>query len=143
MFDAGPDAEVFTHNAARLGLDLSQVERVVLSHYHIDHTGGLRAAIPLIAASQADSGRRVKVDMHTDYPFGRGFRVSSGDIARLKPENPSPEEVKSLGGEAELSGEGHTVLGGMFYVSGRIPRNTSYETGRKKYIVHTTSKRVF
>ena len=33
----------------------------------------------------------------------------------------------------EKSAEGHTILDGAFFVSGEIPRETSYETVRRRY----------
>ncbi len=39
LFDCGPDATLL-YNASLLGLDLSQVEKVALSHSHYDHSGG-------------------------------------------------------------------------------------------------------
>lgn len=41
LFDCGPGPN-FLENARRLGIDLSQVETVVLSHSHYDHAGGFR-----------------------------------------------------------------------------------------------------
>ena len=41
MFDTGFDDNTVLHNAQLLGKDLSKVEKVVLSHFHSDHTGGL------------------------------------------------------------------------------------------------------
>lgn len=41
LFDAGTKPEVFFHNAEALGVDLSQVDLVVISHEHGDHTGAL------------------------------------------------------------------------------------------------------
>ena len=41
MFDTGFHEDTVLHNAKRLGKDLSKVEKVVLSHFHADHTGGL------------------------------------------------------------------------------------------------------
>ena len=41
LFDTGARPEVVLRNAEELGIDLSQVEDVVISHFHGDHTGGL------------------------------------------------------------------------------------------------------
>ncbi len=42
LFDAG-QTDAFLYNAAQLNLDLRRVEKVILSHGHYDHTGGLMA----------------------------------------------------------------------------------------------------
>lgn len=41
LFDTGFKKNTVLHNVLHLGVDLSQVEKVVLSHFHSDHTGGL------------------------------------------------------------------------------------------------------
>ena len=43
IFDTGQSADVLAWNASRLGIDLSKVDFVVLSHEHFDHVGGLGA----------------------------------------------------------------------------------------------------
>jgi 7,8-dihydropterin-6-yl-methyl-4-(beta-D-ribofuranosyl)aminobenzene 5'-phosphate synthase len=43
LFDTGLNQDVVLRNAKALKLDLSDVEEVVLSHHHNDHTGGLLA----------------------------------------------------------------------------------------------------
>ena len=44
LFDTGATGQTLLANAAAMGLDLRDVEAVVLSHGHHDHTGGLLAA---------------------------------------------------------------------------------------------------
>jgi 7,8-dihydropterin-6-yl-methyl-4-(beta-D-ribofuranosyl)aminobenzene 5'-phosphate synthase len=41
LFDTGPDPGVLERNSKRLGIDLSRIDVVVISHGHGDHTGGL------------------------------------------------------------------------------------------------------
>ena len=41
LFDTGYDENTVIHNARLLKKDLSKVEKVILSHFHGDHTGGL------------------------------------------------------------------------------------------------------
>ena len=45
LFDTGATDSVLMDNAASLGLDLSTVDHIVLSHGHWDHGGGLMAAM--------------------------------------------------------------------------------------------------
>ncbi len=41
LFDAGADRLVLKHNVETLGIDLSQITDIFLSHPHCDHIGGL------------------------------------------------------------------------------------------------------
>ncbi len=41
LFDTGNDAGIFERNVDRLGVDLSRLDAVVISHRHGDHTSGL------------------------------------------------------------------------------------------------------
>jgi 7,8-dihydropterin-6-yl-methyl-4-(beta-D-ribofuranosyl)aminobenzene 5'-phosphate synthase len=41
LFDTGGNAEILQHNVKALGVDLSTLDFVVLSHRHSDHIGGL------------------------------------------------------------------------------------------------------
>ena len=41
LFDAGNNAEIFQRNVEALGVDLTRLDFVVISHRHADHTSGL------------------------------------------------------------------------------------------------------
>lgn len=41
LFDAGSNANIFNNNVSKLGVDLSEVDMVVISHGHFDHLNGI------------------------------------------------------------------------------------------------------
>lgn len=45
LFDTGNDARIFAENVDRLGIDLTRLDAVVVSHRHGDHTSGLRTLL--------------------------------------------------------------------------------------------------
>lgn len=57
LFDVGQDGVAVIHNAELMGLDIGDIDMIVLSHSHYDHSGGLleilkhvkKKPIPLIA----------------------------------------------------------------------------------------------
>lgn len=46
LIDTGKD-DKFMHNAQQMGIDLTQIDGVILSHNHFDHVGGLDALMKL------------------------------------------------------------------------------------------------
>jgi metal-dependent hydrolase (beta-lactamase superfamily II) len=48
LFDTGISANGVVENAKRMGLELNEVEYIVLSHGHYDHFGGLVSALKTI-----------------------------------------------------------------------------------------------
>jgi len=42
LFDTGMTSGVLLHNMEKLGIDPAKIERVFISHSHLDHTGGAR-----------------------------------------------------------------------------------------------------
>ena len=47
LFDTGNDSDLFRHNVETLGIDLRELDFVVISHRHGDHTDGLRYLLEL------------------------------------------------------------------------------------------------
>jgi len=46
LFDTGPEEDFWEMNAKRLGLDLSQIDIIHLSHWHRDHSGYYSLLLP-------------------------------------------------------------------------------------------------
>ncbi|MGZ4790967.1 MAG: MBL fold metallo-hydrolase, partial [Ilumatobacteraceae bacterium] len=90
LFDVGPYGDVWVDNARRLGIDISIIETVFLSHWHWDHSGGFPVAISAITKARRETGldAPVVVDLHPDRPDQRGIRTPSGTVVML-PEEPT------------------------------------------------------
>lgn len=58
LFDTGQTA-AFIDNAVKLGIDLSQIDMVILSHGHYDHSGGLKAFLSLNQKAKVYANHRV------------------------------------------------------------------------------------
>lgn len=89
--------------------------------------GGLERAINLINTNRASQKGPVKLDLHPNRPNYRGFATPHGPISLEA--DPTIPQLEAAGADIELNGEQHTILDGMFFVSGEIPRLTDYETG--------------
>jgi len=99
LFDAEPNLPTFSDNARKLGVELSAIEHIIFSHYHVDHSGGFRLAVPLIAqARSAANLPPLTVDLHPDYPQSCGIKTTTGGILPMMPKNLTFDEIKSMGG---------------------------------------------
>jgi 7,8-dihydropterin-6-yl-methyl-4-(beta-D-ribofuranosyl)aminobenzene 5'-phosphate synthase len=65
LFDTGSEPDTVLRNAKTLGIDLSDVTDVVLSHSHYDHVGGLATLRKAVAARNPAALSRVHI--------GKGF----------------------------------------------------------------------
>jgi 7,8-dihydropterin-6-yl-methyl-4-(beta-D-ribofuranosyl)aminobenzene 5'-phosphate synthase len=118
LFDTGQGLTLL-HNAARMKKDLSSVRKVVISHGHYDHTGGL---MPLLKESGkrevfAHEGifaprHRVK-DTGECYPIGLPFERSSYEEA---------------GAAFNLSAAFREIAPAIM-LTGEVPRVTPFEKG--------------
>lgn len=125
LLDTGAGATL-APNAAALGLDLSRLDAVVLSHGHYDHTGGLKwllgVQVPATLAVQghpdifADkySRRRDAAPKYIGAPWKRS-------------------ETEALGARFNLE-RGPVELGGGIFTTGEIPRLERAEKGETPFL---------
>ena len=129
LFDVGSYPDLWLDNARRLGIDLSRIECVFLSHWHFDHSGGFPEVIAAVSAARGSAGlARPRVDLHPNRPDQRGILLPSGVMIML-PLEPTFEALAKSGGEVVTSADPHAICGGFFFGSGAIDRVTDYETG--------------
>jgi 7,8-dihydropterin-6-yl-methyl-4-(beta-D-ribofuranosyl)aminobenzene 5'-phosphate synthase len=127
LFDAGPEGRTFLRNAGILGVDFGAVANVVLSHGHWDHAGGLAAAVEAIARARGQGS--VNCFVHPGMFAQRASRrPPTGDIF-VHELVPDPDRLARAGAKVINTREPQVIAGGAFYLSGEIPRVTSYEVG--------------
>ena len=134
LFDAGPDPYAVERNAHHLVRNFGHIEALVLSHGHFDHSDGLLKAMELIRA--ANGGQPVPVHMHPGAFDRRAIRLPSGEILPLQ-DVPPRRVLEENGARVVTSAEPEEILGGMFYLSGEIPRR-SFERGLKNHLKQST-----
>jgi len=126
LFDAGPVEFAVEYNGTRLGIDFGSVDAVVLSHGHWDHAGGLPTALELIG--KANGSRPIPCYLHPGMFRQRALPLPGGGLLPIR-EIPSPDELAAKGAVPIVTTEPQVLLDEMFFVSGEIPRVTSYEKG--------------
>lgn len=87
LFDTGGQPGLVADNAKALGVDLSKVRDVVLSHYHPDHVGGLVALRQ--TAERADPSAISVAHVATGMFLARRTKPDGPDLnpmARIRPE---------------------------------------------------------
>mmetsp|Transcript_13451 Transcript_13451/g.25323 ORF Transcript_13451/g.25323 Transcript_13451/m.25323 type:complete len:324 (+) Transcript_13451:84-1055(+) len=137
MLDAGPTPQIWEQNATKLNVDLETIEAVVLSHYHYDHSGGLRGAIPRIM----QHSKSLVVDLESSTIVSRGeMSLESKQVRKHEPDSPTVSELSAYGANVLLHDTEHTLCNDCFYVSGYIPRKTLYEKGLPGHVTLVSGK---
>jgi len=124
LFDTGQEFQTLMHNANLLSEEISDVDIIVLSHRHYDHTGGLLGVLKHIS----QKGKRAKVIAHPHIlmpgivkrkdklDFNAGLQCSSEEIKEYA-------DLILLNTPLEISD-------GVWWL-GEIPRITAYEKSPK------------
>jgi 7,8-dihydropterin-6-yl-methyl-4-(beta-D-ribofuranosyl)aminobenzene 5'-phosphate synthase len=116
LFDTGQSISA-SHNADLLGIDLSQIDKIVLSHGHSDHTGGLKQVLRRI-------GKEIEVIAHPDM-WQVKYATREGEVRYIG----IPfhrQTLESLGANFNLTREPVRITSNIM-TSGEIPMTTDYE----------------
>ena len=126
LFDTGPEDRTFEQNVSRLGADLGPVEAIVLSHGHWDHGGAMLRALQIIR--DRNGGRDIPYYAHPDMFRTRALKQPNGAML-IMDDVPSIAALTAHGAQVVNTREAQIALEGTAYVSGEIPRVTSFEPG--------------
>lgn len=116
LFDTGARPETVLQNARELGIDLSTVTDLVLSHHHADHAGGLLTLREALAKENPAALSRVHVAegffLDRTAPDGAAQRTSMTALRAA---------YEAAGGRFVVHGRPSEILPGV-WVSGPVPR---------------------
>ena len=124
LFDTGLSPEGIVNNALRMGIDLSRVECIVLSHGHYDHHGGLLNVLKVI------NRKDLPIIIHDDMFKNRGVINPDGTM-RTYPRFPSEDQVTPA--SFLRTKQPYLLFEDKLLVSGEIPRITDFEKGFSKH----------
>ena len=119
LFDTGVSREGVVTNARRMGLNLWEVECIVLSHGHYDHFGGLVGVLKVIA-------KKLPIIVHENMFKIRGVVNPDGTI-RKYPKFPREDQVAPA--KYLRTKQPHLLADASILVTGEIPRKTDFEKG--------------
>ena len=131
LFDTG-QSEACTNNSRALSLDLSELDAIVLSHGHYDHTGGLCSVLGL--------ARRAELFCHPAAVSPR-YAVRDHQPKPLHMPRPSMAALDRLPEERLHWVQQSMRLAGTIGLSGPIPRQTVYEDTGGPFFLDTGGHR--
>lgn len=106
LFDTGNNARIFEHNVKALGVDLRNIDFVVISHRHADHTSGISYLLTV----------NPKVQIYVpDEPWGLFGRGVSNEFYRKEPT--LPEDMRYYRGHPPQFLEGGTPWPGANFTA--------------------------
>jgi len=123
LFDTGPSRHIL-ENAEKLGIELSTIDKIVLSHGHYDHTGGLKDVLTLLKGS-GNRPKGIEVIAHPDifqekYFYMKGFPAKAIGMPSTR------ADLEALGARFNLSRD-PVRLADNIMTTGEVQVSIDYE----------------
>ncbi len=118
LLDAGQGISV-SHNADILGIDLTRIDKIVLSHGHHDHTGGLRQLL------RNKMRKEVEIIGHPDI-WAAKYRRRKGEKDRYIGIPFQRQELETFGAHFNLTTQ-PVQISEHLMTTGEVPMVTDYE----------------
>ncbi|MFW9967057.1 MAG: MBL fold metallo-hydrolase [Candidatus Thorarchaeota archaeon] len=131
LYDAAEGPKTIENNIAALGLNLAEIDAVVMSHGHWDHFGGLLWALENVGKKD------LPVYLHPWMHLKKGYEVKKPGGAEVKEMKPvaSNSEIEEAGGKPISTIEPIQLADGLLLRTGEVPRVTVHEKGMEGHKV--------
>ena len=134
LFDTGVSKDGIVHNSDVLGVNLTDIETIILSHGHFDHISGLISTLKRIE-------KPIEIIVHPEAFLRRWLIFPNGNKARL--DFLDEEEILQAGGiirkvekisflprdENKSDKKDSNIVNNRVMITGEIPRVTQFEKG--------------
>lgn len=127
LFDTGNDAAIFEHNVKTLGVDLTKLDFVVISHWHADHTTGLRYVLKV----------NPNVTVYAPADGASGFGGAAIPAAFLRADESLPAKMRYFGG----TDPEHLTSGKLYDAGNFVLVNQLTEVSPGIFLVRTVSQK--
>ena len=117
LFDTGQSISA-SHNAELMGIELSLIDKIVLSHGHVDHTGGLKQVLRRVR-------KEIEIIAHPDI-WAVKYDRREGKENRYIGIPFHRQTLESLGARLNLTKEPVRITANIM-TTGEIPMTTEYE----------------
>ena len=127
LVDTGNNAAIFEHNVKALGIDLTKLDFVVISHRHTDHTTGLRYVLSV----------NPNVAVYVPADGANGFGGAPFPKMYLRADESLPARMRYYGG-AEPE---HFTAGKLYDTGNFVLVNQTTEVSPGIFLVRTVSQK--
>ena len=121
LFDAGLTPDGLAENMRRLGIDAKEIEAVVLSHGHFDHTTGIDGFVRAVGRAN------LPVMIHPEFWSRRRIAIPCRDPFELP--STSKSALQGAGFEIIEERQPSFLLDGSLLVTGEVDRTSDFELG--------------
>ena len=128
LFDTGNDAAIFEHNVRALGVDLTKLDFVVISHRHADHATGLRYVLSV----------NPDVTVYVPADGANGFGGAPIPKTFLRADESLPAKMQYFGGTAPE----HFTSGKLYDTGTFVLVNQTTEVSPGIFLVRTVSQKI-
>jgi len=136
LFDTGYTKVGVLHNMEQLGLNIEEIETIVISHGHMDHTGSLYGILEKIPST-------IPLVLHPGaFQYPRYTRTPDGS-KRLFPQTLVKNDLEQKNVEIVESKTPITIANDMIMVTGEVERTTPFEKGMPNALVEKDGELVF
>ena len=133
LLDTGYTKVGVLHNIEQLGVNFEDIETIVISHGHMDHTGCLNGILDKMPA-------RIPVVLHPGaFVYPRYTATPDGD-KRLWPRTLVREELEQKNADIIESKTPTLIADGTMMVTGEVERTTAFEKGMPNALVEIDGK---